>query len=424
VIRYRCREQTREGLAEAFGRLDLEAVRQWCFLSQGALAAVPLLFGRPAARVTQSTCEGLGEEWCEVVVEWSPASLWQRLRASLRGLSRKQRALLSRVGQMEALTRDRTAALGAALEQALRQEERAAEARAQLATAKAFAAGSAHDINNALGPARSAIEELIGVLAETGASLPRADDEVARSVSAALEDRLGRVVASFEKIAGQLPREKADSVLGTLEYLARLTATLRGAVPDLYRGINRASDFTAFMTEVAHADYARERAPVDLSRLLAELVDHYRGVWESEAVEFDPSLQAGVSVTGWPQVFESIFGNLLDNAARAVEGSPEKRVAVRLETEGGRAVATVSDTGPGVPEELRERVFDLGFTTRPAAGKGFGLSYARNYALLLGGRIALETEDGPGATFRLSFPLAGAEQAPGEELAGTEEQDQ
>jgi two-component system CitB family sensor kinase len=62
----------------------------------------------------------------------------------------------------------------------------------------------------------------------------------------------------------------------------------------------------------------------------------------------------------------------------------------------------VADDGPGIAPELRERVFDQGFSTRPA-GSGLGLALSRALAWQLGGRLTLRDSD-VGATFALALP--------------------
>ena len=82
-------------------------------------------------------------------------------------------------------------------------------------------------------------------------------------------------------------------------------------------------------------------------------------------------------------------------------------MTLRLSHEGDCCTASVSDTGPGIPKELREKIFTLGFTTRPANGKGFGLSFVKNYVLLLGGTIRADNLPDSGACFSIVLPSSG-----------------
>lgn len=105
-----------------------------------------------------------------------------------------------------------------------------------------------------------------------------------------------------------------------------------------------------------------------------------------------------------------VFLNLLINAAHAIPaGAPEAneiRVTGRLARE-DRVVIEVRDTGVGIPEEDRERVFRPFFTTKEIGqGTGLGLSICHSIVEKFGGTISFESEPGRGTVFRLSFPRA------------------
>ena len=97
-----------------------------------------------------------------------------------------------------------------------------------------------------------------------------------------------------------------------------------------------------------------------------------------------------------------MFTNLLVNA---LEVQPQGgRILLTLEEEAGCGIIRVADDGPGIPAEVRARMFRPFYTTKEH-GTGLGLSYVTNVAKAAGGSITLE--DAPrGATFRLVLPLA------------------
>lgn len=104
--------------------------------------------------------------------------------------------------------------------------------------------------------------------------------------------------------------------------------------------------------------------------------------------------------------------NLVVNAAHAIEAhgaaSPGQIRISTIEIDGGVQLE-VSDTGGGVPEEIRNRIFDPFFTTKaPGKGTGQGLSIARTLIVdKHKGRLELDVEDGIGSTFRVWLPVAG-----------------
>ncbi len=115
-----------------------------------------------------------------------------------------------------------------------------------------------------------------------------------------------------------------------------------------------------------------------------------------------------------PGKFRQILYNLLSNA---IKFTPEGgRVTLSAHAEGRQVVVSVSDTGIGIAEEDRERIFEKfrqagigsvaeGVLTREHQGTGLGLSIVRELAKLLGGDVTLESEVGRGSTFTVRLPM-------------------
>ncbi len=104
----------------------------------------------------------------------------------------------------------------------------------------------------------------------------------------------------------------------------------------------------------------------------------------------------------------TVVGNLVDNAVDACRGRAGAEVVVRLSATPERVRLTVSDSGPGVPDELRESVFVRGFSTKPdvPGGRSIGLPLVRLICTQRGGDVTLAagTGDRPGATFEVDLP--------------------
>jgi signal transduction histidine kinase len=96
--------------------------------------------------------------------------------------------------------------------------------------------------------------------------------------------------------------------------------------------------------------------------------------------------------------------NLLSNAADAVPGD-DGRVAVRAyRNETGELCIECDDNGPGVPEQDREQIFDLFFSTKGSKGTGLGLAVTQKIAQEHGGRVEVLSGEWGGALFRLVLP--------------------
>ena len=104
----------------------------------------------------------------------------------------------------------------------------------------------------------------------------------------------------------------------------------------------------------------------------------------------------------------SVLGNLVDNAMDAAAESEDRWVQVVLRRQGDAGVVLeVSDSGPGVAPALRERIFEQGYSTKPAdaQGRGIGLALVRSVVTGAGGSVTMS--DAP-TTFRISLPAAGS----------------
>ena len=104
---------------------------------------------------------------------------------------------------------------------------------------------------------------------------------------------------------------------------------------------------------------------------------------------------------------QQVIINLVVNAIDAMKDTPaEKRIiSIRTSRVDNFAEISVSDRGPGIPEDKLKEVFEPFFTSK-AEGMGMGLSIARTIVEAHNGRIWAENQVGKGATFRLKLPLA------------------
>jgi len=100
-----------------------------------------------------------------------------------------------------------------------------------------------------------------------------------------------------------------------------------------------------------------------------------------------------------------IIGNLLENAMEAVSEKPpeDRRVSLSMLQSNRQLHITVSDSGTGIPPGTVDRIFDRGFSTKSATGRGIGLYLVQQYVELAGGRLQIESSPESGSIFRVSF---------------------
>jgi signal transduction histidine kinase len=98
-----------------------------------------------------------------------------------------------------------------------------------------------------------------------------------------------------------------------------------------------------------------------------------------------------------------VWTNLIDNAADAVDG--RGRIGICAYRDEGYVVVEVSDSGPGIPRHVRDRVFEPFFTTKDVGeGSGLGLDIVRRVVSGHGGEVSLRSEPGE-TTFRVQLPM-------------------
>jgi two-component system sensor kinase FixL len=102
---------------------------------------------------------------------------------------------------------------------------------------------------------------------------------------------------------------------------------------------------------------------------------------------------------------QQVLINLMRNAMEAMRDSEKRELVVRTTIEGEYIVVEVADTGPGISDEVVERLFHP-FVTSKASGMGIGLSISKRIIEAHGGEISAVRNDWGGATFRFSLPLA------------------
>ena len=122
-------------------------------------------------------------------------------------------------------------------------------------------------------------------------------------------------------------------------------------------------------------------------------------------VELD--VQSNTWVSGSRTQLSQIVVNLVVNAIHALAKTPLDKavICVRVSADERFARLEVADSGPGVPEQDRDRIFDPFFTTKPGVGTGLGLAISRKIALDLGGSLEASRDSRlGGAVFRLTLP--------------------
>jgi two-component system OmpR family sensor kinase len=141
-----------------------------------------------------------------------------------------------------------------------------------------------------------------------------------------------------------------------------------------------------------------EAAVVSLDGVVKDLVADLLPDAERKGVNLGFELIEPVTTKGEPVLIATMIRNLIDNAARFTP--PGGRVDIGVFREGSEAVLQIEDTGPGIPSDDIDRIFEPFFRgSRPTEdGTGLGLSIVKRILDRLGGAIVLENVSGPALT--------------------------
>lgn len=145
-------------------------------------------------------------------------------------------------------------------------------------------------------------------------------------------------------------------------------------------------------------------APVDLHQIIKDLVELLRRTIDKKVRISAHMLATEGYVLGDASQMYQVLLNLCLNARDAMPDGGELRISTK--NAGGSLVISVTDTGVGIPREIRAHIFDAFFTTKGLArGTGMGLATVRAIVRNHGGAINVDSEAGSGATFHVTLPM-------------------
>ncbi|MGD9176226.1 MAG: ATP-binding protein [Desulfobacterales bacterium] len=194
--------------------------------------------------------------------------------------------------------------------------------------------------------------------------------------------------------------------------IAYLEEEVPQAIQQTLKGIDRITHIVQAMKIFAHPG-GGEKEPIDINKEIEKTITITRNEWKYVAeliTDFDATLP---TVPCHRAEFNQVILNLIINAAHAIadangdHSSERGTIKISSTRDGNWAEIRISDTGHGIPEEIRHRVFDLFFTTKePGRGTGQGLAIAHSVIVdKHSGKIDIETGEDRGTTFVIRLPV-------------------
>ncbi|HUG55120.1 MAG TPA: ATP-binding protein [Vicinamibacteria bacterium] len=189
---------------------------------------------------------------------------------------------------------------------------------------------------------------------------------------------------------------------------------VRAQAEVIIRMVDRLDRMTGEILDFARAGARLVRRPVRLRRFLTGLVEDLGQELPGLSVVSDIDLPEGATAALDEDKLRRVLSNLASNARDAMGGAGRVHLSARLLPPGpeggpGRVALELADEGPGVPPEIRPRLFEPFVTARKKGGTGLGLAVARRFVEDHGGTIELLPAGGEGASgarFRIAIPMA------------------
>ena len=154
-----------------------------------------------------------------------------------------------------------------------------------------------------------------------------------------------------------------------------------------------------------------KKKPVDLAALLEEMLELYLPSAEERQLELQGRIAPQMVIEADRQLLARIISNLLDNALKYVPAGG--LIMLTAAVEGSEVEIVVEDSGPGIPPEMREKIFERFSRLDPsrtiAGGAGLGLSLVRAFARLLQGDARVGQSSLGGAAFSVTLPTSAAD---------------
>ena len=225
--------------------------------------------------------------------------------------------------------------------------------------------------------------------------IDRLKDEFVSSISHELRTPLTSIAGYVEL----LQEEEEDSEkLGHLAIVGRNSERLLALVTDLL-----------FAARLQYGRLELERSPVDLRSLIVHSVESARPRAQAASVQLDLEVEDVPEITGEPAKLAQLLDNLVSNAIKFTPR--DGHVSVRLTSHPELIRIEVSDTGIGIPDQERERLFERFFRAQTALerqiqGTGLGLYISKAIVDAHDGRIGVDSAPGEGTTFIVELPVA------------------
>lgn len=247
-------------------------------------------------------------------------------------------------------------------------------------------------------------QALSETLEETNRQLRRAQDDARRSERLAALGQMSAGLAHEIRNPLGVIKGSAEMLVQKLKDSEPLSSELAGYI---FTEVNRLNALVARFLDFARPSHLELR-PVQITAILDRALDSVKSQIPDANVAVERQYNPAPDIQVDEQLCERVFVNLIQNAFQAMQNDPDTSTRIlrlRVTPALSGVEVIVEDTGPGVPLELREQVFNPFYTSKKD-GVGLGLAIVAKFVDAHRGRIALEANSPHGARFRIFLPNA------------------
>ena len=231
-----------------------------------------------------------------------------------------------------------------------------------------------------------------------------------------LNDNLARIFADKERFAADISHEIKNPVSSIIAHTEVIRGNLndqekvQGTITTIQKQAIRINKLVSEISEAATVDHelvAAKREQFNLSVLLNDLVDHFRDAKATPGVKIMSDIAPNIQFVGLPDRFAQVVINLIENAISFAR--PRGTVTISLKRRWMKDLTlSVEDTGPGIPEEQLDKIFERFFTHREGTAEedtssGLGLFIVKQVVEAHGGKVSVSNLRQGGAKFSISL---------------------
>jgi len=292
---------------------------------------------------------------------------------------------------LENKVEERTAKLKETQAKLLEAEKRTLEHR--------ITGGFAHEMRNALTGAQLEFKNAVNYQGKGKSS-----SQVLKEVATTL---LKKITVIHDKY--NIPQETiASDFIPELKTIAAISDQLANTISGVSRDIDRGLTITSQIRDYAKmSEMKKGETTVDIVKLLKDYQSQYKHEFEKYGIAYSVKGLDQIIVKADETHLHSIFSNLILNAKDALSEAIIENAEINVKVEkidNKQIKISVSDNGPGIPEENLKEIFEPFFSTKPTTGTGLGLGIVKKFVELYKGEIEVESEVGIGTTFIVTLP--------------------